>query len=84
MGNVEKIKFGSRAKYQIVVSGKLDRSWSDTLAGMEILTEEVSENQFNTSLTGIIKDQAELSGILNTIYEMHLPVISVECLKMKL
>jgi hypothetical protein len=28
-----------------------------------------------------VRDQAELSGVLNTLYELHLPILSVECLK---
>jgi hypothetical protein len=32
------------------------------------------------TLVGRLKDQAELSGVLNTLYEMHLPLLSVEIL----
>jgi hypothetical protein len=31
-----------------------------------------------TILEGHLPDQAALSGILNTLYEMHLPLLSVE------
>ena len=33
-----------------------------------------------TTLTGNLQDQASLAGVLRTLYEMHLPVLSVECL----
>jgi len=31
-----------------------------------------------TKLCGKVQDQAELLGVLNSIYEMHLPLISLE------
>ena len=31
-----------------------------------------------TKLSGKVQDQAELLGVLNSIYEMHLPLISLE------
>jgi hypothetical protein len=33
-----------------------------------------------TTLTGRLKDQAELSGVLNGLYELHLPILSVKIL----
>jgi len=33
-----------------------------------------------TILIGQLQDQAELSGVLNTLYELHLPLLSVELL----
>ena len=33
-----------------------------------------------TSLVGELSDQADLAGVLNTLYGLHLPVLSVECL----
>jgi len=31
-----------------------------------------------TTLEGDLRDQAALAGVLNTLYELHLPVISVK------
>jgi hypothetical protein len=31
-------------------------------------------------MEGELSDQSALAGVLNTIYELHLPVISVKCL----
>jgi hypothetical protein len=31
-----------------------------------------------TTLEGEINDQSALAGVLNTLYELHLPVLSVE------
>ena len=33
-----------------------------------------------TSLVGELSDQADLAGVFNTLYGLHLPVLSVECL----
>ena len=30
------------------------------------------------TLTGVLHDQAELAGVLNALYEMHLSLFSVE------
>ena len=32
------------------------------------------------TLVGRLQDQAELAGVLNTLYELHLPLLSVEYL----
>jgi hypothetical protein len=34
-----------------------------------------------TTLVGEMEDQAALAGVLNTLYELHLPLLSVEFLK---
>jgi hypothetical protein len=33
-----------------------------------------------TVLTGEFRDQAALAGVLNTLYDLGLPLLSVECL----
>ena len=56
-------------------------TWSDRLGGLAITSREDAE--FGgpvTTLEGRVLDQAALLGILNTIYEHRLPLISVECL----
>ncbi len=45
------------------------------------VTEHESEAEPPMStLLGELVDQAALAGVLNTLYELHLPVISVELL----
>lgn len=34
-----------------------------------------------TELVGQLLDQAALLGILNTLYDLHLPILSVTCLE---
>lgn len=80
MNQCKNIKFGGKAKYEIIVVGKLDPTLSERLGGMIIESKVISEEPVVSILTGLIPDQAALAGILNTIYEMHLPVISDKCI----
>ena len=68
------------AIYRIHVRGRLDAGWSDRVGGMQITETRAAEGQTETILVGRLADQAALSGILNSLYELHLPVLSAECL----
>ena len=72
------LKFGGPATYRVVVQGKLESAWGERLAGMSIsrITGRTGEPQ--TSLIGPIRDQTELSGVLDTLYGLHMPIIKVE------
>jgi hypothetical protein len=35
-----------------------------------------------SALVGTVKDQAECIGILNSLYDLHLPLLSVELLSL--
>ena len=71
------LKLDSPAIYQIEVQGKLDISWSDNLAGMNI-TSYKEGDKIITTLIGRLSDQAALAGLLQSLYEMRLPILSVE------
>ncbi len=64
--------------YRIQVQGELDERWSDRLGGMTITVDRSDEQKSVTTLAGPLRDQAALSGVLNALYELHLPVLSVE------
>ena len=68
------------AVYRIRVCGHLEATWSDRLEGMEICEARGLDGEMETTLAGRLADQAALSGVLNTLYELHLPVLSVDCL----
>jgi hypothetical protein len=72
------IEFGEPATYRIVVQGALNSCWRDRLAGLAISTTSGSGGLPRTTLFGRIRDQAELSGVLDTLYGLHLPILSVE------
>jgi hypothetical protein len=38
------------------------------------------DGKIESVLEGRILDQAALSGVLNKLYELHLPVMAVDCL----
>jgi hypothetical protein len=74
---ISNLKVNTPAIYQIEVHGKVDILWSDNLAGMNITSCKEGENVI-TTLIGKLNDQAALAGLLQTIYDMKLPIISVE------
>ena len=75
------IPFDQPATYQINVQGRIDPSMSDLLASMTIFPGTVEADQTVTILCGELGDQASLAGVLNTLYEMHLTLLSVKRLE---
>jgi len=74
------LKLETPATYRIRVQGSLDNSWSDRLGGMAITKDPKADELPVTILVGHLADQAALAGVLNALYEMHLPLLLVECL----
>ena len=72
------IHYDSPAIYQISVQGRIDSTWSDRLEGMSICLVTAEADSQITTLVGELTDQAALAGVLNTLYELHLTVISVK------
>jgi hypothetical protein len=63
--------------YKIAVLGKVPEELSDRLNGMKISHHQCEEKQISI-LKGMLPDQAALSGVLNTLYDMHITVLSVK------
>ena len=63
--------------YRIEVQGILDRTWQDCLGGMQIQVEYGHHGAAVTTLAGPVIDQAALSGILNLVYDLGMPLLSV-------
>ncbi len=59
--------------HEIRVQGRLDDRWVDWLEGLAL----TRENDGTTTLTGPLADQAALHGVLNTIRDLNLPIVSV-------
>ena len=78
IANEKHIKLWKSATYRIEVEGQLAESWSDRLAGMRITTRNRADQSFVTTLIGRLRDQAELSGLLNSLYDLHQPILKVE------
>ena len=78
--DIPKLVVSAPASYRICVQGHLDVKWSDYVQGMTI-SHEYDESQHPVStLTGQLLDQAALMGVLNALYDHHLPLLSVDCL----
>ena len=73
------MEFDKPAVYRICVKGQLKDSWSNRLAGLTITRQEEG-NKTMTILHGSLLDQAALNGVLQSLYSLHLPLISVEYL----
>lgn len=71
------LNFDGPATYRIRVKGHLPESWSDRLGGMVISFDSRDEPPA-TILCGRLLDQAALLGVLNALYGLHLPLLSVE------
>ena len=70
--------FDCPAKYRIVVQGTVPESWADRLAGLEVLPCKQVDPQQRSTLQGVLRDQSELSGVLETLYRLHLTIVNVE------
>jgi hypothetical protein len=71
------ILYDRPATYHICVQGALDPTWSDRLEGMTIHLSAEEGDARVTTLEGELNDQSALAGVLNTLYELHLPVLMV-------
>jgi hypothetical protein len=70
--------FDLPGRYRIRVQGRLSASWSSRLSDM-VLTVRQSANQPPvTTLTGELRDQTALMGVLNALYDMGCPLLKVE------
>ena len=70
--------FITPATYSIHVEGLLNESWSERLAGMNIKTIKRKNRQPMTTLSGRLTDQAELLGVLNSLYNLGKSLVAVK------
>jgi hypothetical protein len=77
-----KLSVFSPARYRISVLGFLDENMADRLGGLTIEQQETDpgSGKSKITLTGKMPDQAALFGALNALYNMRLPLLSVEYL----
>ena len=61
-----------KSKTKIKIQGHLNSKWKECFEGMEI-----SYEGNNTILTGNLKDEAHMHGVLNRIMDLNLIIISV-------
>jgi hypothetical protein len=70
--------FDGPATYRIDVQGRIPARWSERLEGMTITVYSPEAGLPVTMLFGELADQAALAGVFNTLYELHLAVLSVQ------
>ena len=73
----EKTELSWPAVYEIRVKGRLDENWSDWLTGLDVEFDANATGTPISTLTGSIVDQAALLGLLRTLHNMHLTVLSI-------
>lgn len=76
--NALDISFDGPATYRIIVKGRIDQLYFEDLGGMDIHIEGQESEPAVAILSGQVRDQAELMGIMNSLYELHMTVLSVE------
>ena len=69
-------KEDSTSIYQISMEGHLDESWSLELAGMQVENYAFEKTSMSV-LTGKLKDQSELGGVLNTLINHRYKILTV-------
>lgn len=74
--------FDEPGMYAIHVAGEVDESWSDRLAGLTIVKAVTAgeDPKVVSILTGLLADQAALSGVLDTLYQNRYPLLYVKYL----
>jgi membrane protease YdiL (CAAX protease family) len=63
--------------YQIRIKGLLDQQWSDWFSPLEIFNESNGE----CTLTGPVRDQAELHSLIDKAFNLNLTLLAVNCLQ---
>jgi hypothetical protein len=73
-----RLKLEDPATYEICVQGYLEEVWADRLANM-VITKHFKDDQAPvTTLVGEVNDQSELIGVINGLYELRMPILSLE------
>ncbi len=67
------------AYYSIQLQGILDQSWADNFGNLKVQTFSSNDSHRPpvTTVVGEVVDQAALAGLLNLVYDLGLPLLSV-------
>ena len=67
-------------RVQIRIRERVDPQWSDWFHGMQITIQNDDEPPL-TVMEGLVQDQATLRGILNSLWDLNLSILSVNLLE---
>ena len=70
----------SSATYKIHIQGYLDETWSESMGGATIRAHSRPNEPPVTEVTAEFRDQSALAGALSLLFDLGLPLLSVECL----
>lgn len=73
-----KLSIDQPGAYRIRVQGRLGERWEDYFAEMALSAETDANGDPLTVLTGCLPDQAAVQGVLQKLYNLGFPLISVE------
>ena len=76
---MNEIKFSGPAEYIISIQGNLPESLANNIAGLRGLSVSETDKNITTSIRLKIKDQAELSAVINNLYEWRYAILLVKC-----
>lgn len=64
--------------YRILVEGEMDPAWSECLAGLAIEMDERPGERPICVLSGALRDQSALQGVLDILFMLNMPILLVE------
>ena len=67
--------------YRICILGTLDEKWAEYYGGIAIENVSDPKHDAMTILTGRLADQSALIGVLNALFDIGYPILSVEYLE---
>jgi hypothetical protein len=68
------------AIYRICVQGRLSPARAKRFDGLNVTEVTGQTGEAATVLVGRLMDQADLAGVLGALFDLHVTVVSVECL----
>jgi hypothetical protein len=75
---IKGLQFEGPARYRIVVQGELSDGWVERLGNLKKIGTHREHGLASTTLKGLVRDQTQLNGILDTLYSLHMPILMVE------
>lgn len=71
-------RFSNPAFYSVMVSDEMDTHTMDQIRNYVMGKPKFFSDKTGYSVSGLFKDQASLSGLLNTLYNLHYTILSIQ------